>query len=112
MMKFANRNLILILVASLVLIPFGSAAMAQEYFETEDPGGGEMLFDLVVVRPIGIVATAIGAVTYVISLPFSALGDNVDVAGQKLLKDPASYTFKRPLGEFRQNPVGYGRGPR
>jgi hypothetical protein len=109
MMKFANKNLILILVAALMIMPFGSAAMAQEYFETEDPGGGEMLFDLVVVRPVGIVATALGAVTWVISLPFSALGDNIDVAGQKLVKEPASYTFKRPLGEFRQNPVGYSR---
>jgi hypothetical protein len=75
--------------------------MAQEYFETEDPGGGEMMFDLVVVRPVGIVATALGSVVYVISLPFSALGDNVGVAGQKLVQEPASYTFKRPLGEFR-----------
>ena len=106
MMKFAKKTLALLLVASLMVIPFGSAAMAQEYFETEDPGGGEMIFDLVVVRPVGLVATAIGAVTFVISLPFSALGDNVGVAGRKLVKEPASYTFKRPLGEFRHNPMG------
>ena len=110
-MKIAKKNLILILVAAFMFIPFGSGAMAQEYFETEDPGGGEMLFDLVVVRPIGLVATALGSVTWLISLPFSALGDNIGMAGQKLVKDPASYTFKRPLGEFRQNPVGYSRGP-
>ncbi len=113
-MKLAKKTLILILVAAVMFIPFGSGAMAQEYFETEDPGGGEMMYDLVVVRPIGLVATALGSVVFVLSLPFSALGDNVDVASEKLVKDPASYTFKRPLGEFRRTGIGggYSRGPR
>lgn len=112
MMNFAKKTLVLVLVVSFMAVPFGSGVMAQEYFETEDPGGGEMMYDLVVVRPIGLVATALGTVVFVISLPFSALGDNVGVAGQKLVKDPAAYTFRRPLGEFRQNPVGYSRGSR
>ena len=102
MLKSAKRALVLVMIVSFLTIPFGSAALAQEYFETEDPGGGAMLFDLVVVRPVGIVATALGAVTFVLSWPFSALGDNSDVASQKLVKDPAAYTFKRPLGEFNQ----------
>jgi hypothetical protein len=101
MFKIAKKTLALVMVASLLILPFGSAAMAQEYFETEDPGGGEMIFDLCVVRPVGLVATAVGAVAFVLSWPFSALGDNTDVASQKLVKEPAAYTFKRPLGEFR-----------
>jgi hypothetical protein len=100
MSKVAKNCIVLFMIASLLIIPFGSAAVAQEYFETEDPGGGEMIFDFCVVRPIGIVATAIGTVAFVISWPFSALGNNADVAGQKLVKEPAAYTFKRPLGEF------------
>jgi hypothetical protein len=101
MFKIAKKTLVLVMVASLLIIPFGSTALAQEYFETDDPGGGEMIFDLVVVRPVGLVATAIGSVVFVLSWPFSALGGNSDVAGQKLVKDPAAYTFKRPLGAFR-----------
>jgi len=100
MTKIGKKSLVLVMVASLLLIPFGSAALAQEYFETEPPSGGAMMFDLCVVRPVGILATAIGAVFFVVSSPFSALGDNIDVAGQKLVKEPAAYTFKRPLGEF------------
>ncbi len=101
MFKIAKKTLVLVMVASLLIIPFGSAAVAQEYFEAEDPGGGAMLFDFFVVRPVGIVATAIGTVAFVISWPFSALGGNSDVAGQKLVKEPAAYTFTRPLGDFR-----------
>jgi hypothetical protein len=101
MIERIKKTLALAVIASLLIIPVGSTAMAQEYFEREDPGGGAMLFDLCVVRPVGMVATAVGTVAFVLSWPFSAMGDNSDVASQKLVKDPAAYTFKRPLGDFR-----------
>ncbi len=101
MFKLAKKTLVLMTVASLLVIPFGSTAMAQEYFETEDPGGGAMMFDFFVVRPVGIVATAVGTVAFIVSWPFSALGGNSGTAGQKLVAEPAAYTFSRPLGEFQ-----------
>ena len=87
MFKIVKKTLILVMVASLLIIPFGSTAMAQEYFEAEDPGGGAMLFDLFVVRPVGIVATAIGAVAFVVSWPFSALGGNSGAARKNLFQN-------------------------
>jgi len=87
-------------IAALICVPFATSAMAQEYFEAKEPGGGAMMYDLVVIRPIGLVATILGSATWLVSLPFSAAGNNVDTATQKLVKDPAGYTFKRPLGEF------------
>jgi hypothetical protein len=101
MFKLVKKTLVLMTVASLLVIPFGSSAMAQEYFEVEEPGGGAMMFDFFVVRPVGIVATAVGTVAFVISWPFSALGGNSGTAGQKLVSEPAAYTFSRPLGEFQ-----------
>jgi hypothetical protein len=59
-----------------------------------------MLADTVMVRPLTLVGTAVGVVTFVITLPFSALGGNVGEAGQILVVDPAKYTFIRPLGVF------------
>ena len=100
MFKLAKKALILMMIATLLVISFGSAAMAEEYFEAAEPNGGAMVFDFAFVRPIGIIATAVGSVFYVVSLPFSALGNNVDMAGEKLVKDPAAFTFKRPLGQF------------
>ena len=102
MLKITQKTLALVTIISLLIIPFGSSAVAQEYFEAENPSGGAMIFDFCVVRPVGIVATAIGSVAFVLSWPFSAMGDNTDVASQKLVKEPAAYTFKRPLGEFRR----------
>jgi len=100
MTKLFKRSLVLVTVASLLLIPFGSAALAEEYFEAAPPSGGAMIFDFCLVRPVGIIATAVGAVFFVVSAPFSVLGDNMAAAGQKLIAEPAAYTFTRPLGEF------------
>ena len=87
-------------IAALIIMPFATTVQAQDYFEAREPGGGAMIYDLVVLRPVGIVATAVGSVAWLISLPFSALGDNVDQATDKLVKTPGKFTFVRPLGEF------------
>jgi hypothetical protein len=57
-----------------------------------------MIFDLVFLRPAGLVAVVGGSVVFILSLPFSALGGNVGEAADKLVADPARYTFVRPLG--------------
>jgi len=70
----------------------------EEYVDT--PGSGEMIIDAVVVRPIMLVGTVVGVVLFVVTLPFSALGGNVGEAADKLVVEPAAYTFVRPLGEM------------
>ena len=100
MKKIINQCIIFLVTVTLIVIPFGSSALAQEYFESKEPEGGEMIYDTVVLRPVGIIATAVGSVFFVLSLPFSALADDVDNAKEKLVKDPYRFTFKRPLGEF------------
>jgi hypothetical protein len=52
----------------------------------------------VIARPLGIVFTAIGAVAYVVTLPFSLAGGNAKAAGEQLVVGPAKATFVRCLG--------------
>jgi hypothetical protein len=100
MFCIVKKSMVILMISVLLIAPGASTALAEEYFEKEDPTGGMMIYDMCLVRPIGIVATAVGSVFYVISLPFSSLGDNTDQAAQALVKDPAAYTFSRPLGDF------------
>ncbi len=66
-----------------------------------ESGSGEaMVLDAVVIRPVSLVTTVAGSAIYTISLPFSLLGGNEQSAREKLVLEPARYTFKRPLGEF------------
>ena len=100
MKKIAKHTVIILLIIALIGIPFGSSVLAQDYFEAKEPSGGEMIYDAVIIRPIGLIATVVGMAFFVVTLPFSALGGNVDAAGEKLVSDPGKYTFKRPIGEF------------
>lgn len=99
MQKRIKKCLAVVLTTALVFFHFSSIVSAKEHLEDLDEKGGFMAGDLLVVRPLGIAATAVGSVLYVISLPFSLAGGNEEEARQKLVLDPAGYTFTRPLGE-------------
>jgi len=63
-----------------------------------EPSAGAMVADVIVARPLGLVATTVGVAAFIVSLPFSALGGNVDQAVSKLVMGPARETFVRCLG--------------
>ena len=100
MRNFAKSWVVFGVIVALIGVPFATSALAQEYFETKERGGGAMIYDMLVIRPVGAVATAVGSVFWLVTLPFAAAGDNVDTSTEKLVKEPAAYTFKRPIGEF------------
>ena len=62
--------------------------------------GPAMVLDLVLVRPLGLVATVVGTVFFVAGLPFAAATRSIPEAGHYLVKEPAWFTFQRPLGDL------------
>ena len=100
-MKSLNRKLVTYILAFVVSMSHVSMVSAMSYYDdAEKPTAGEMLADTVLVRVPMFVATVVGVVTFVVTLPFSALGGNVDEAGKTLVLEPAEYTFLRPLGDL------------
>lgn len=89
---------VVLVVASLVLAQPLAAAGAD--YDATPPGAAAMGVDVVLVRPLSLVATTLGTGLFVVSLPFSALGLNTDEAAGRLVGEPAKFTFLRPLGEF------------
>ena len=79
-----------------------SSETSQEYRERqqESPPAGAILGDLVILRPFGIIFTGLGVVGTVAALPFSIPTGSVGTVAQKLIADPFSFTFNRPLGVF------------
>ena len=105
-MRKMNRKLMSYFVA--ILLALSNTTFASSTSSTsatnsdyaESPTAGTMLADTVMVRPLTLVGTAVGVVAFVVTLPFSALGGNVEQAGEILVVEPAKYTFIRPLGQF------------
>jgi len=97
----ANRRFTATLKATALgsALVLGTLSAPQAFAGPEDePTGGEMMADALVARPIGLATTILGAATFVITLPFSALGGNIDQAADKLVVEPGRETFVRCLG--------------
>jgi len=86
-------------LSSVMYVPEAFSASYRD-IKGSEPTGGTMLADTVLVRPFMLVSTIVGAATFVVTLPFSALGGNIGEAGNTLVVEPAKYTFLRPLGEL------------
>jgi hypothetical protein len=67
--------------------------------------------DAVVGRPIGLVATLVGSVCFVVSLPFAATSGSIRESAHSLVVKPARDTFARPIGDldYRHHHTPYDR---
>lgn len=83
--------------ATLSLLP--AAPLLADDSVTGDKGS-DMILDLVITRPFGLVATVVGAAAFVVALPFTIPSGSVKETADALVKRPIAYTFDRPLGEF------------
>ncbi len=95
----AWKKLALIPVLTLALAAPPALALDQEQVGRE-PTTAEMYADGLIARPLGVVASVVGAVVFVVTLPFTIPSKSVDSAAKQLVAVPAQYTFKRPLGQL------------
>ena len=66
---------------------------------TETGDDVAIVFDLLVLRPVGFVATVGGSIVFVLSLPISVPTGSFQKSFRALVAGPAVYTFWRTLGE-------------
>lgn len=83
-------------------------AAADRMYDVDDKSATvPMLFDILVMRPIGFVMTVTGAAVYVfpVTVPFMAITRPTDIAKPlgPLVVTPAKFTFVDPIGEHPTN---------
>ncbi|MDH4563477.1 multidrug transporter [Pseudomonas sp. BN411] len=94
---------VLALTTGLLALP-ANAEVVQEnvsgdpMYTANAPSGYSMAGDILIARPLLIGATVIGAGLFIVSLPFSALGGNVEDAANALVVEPGREAFVRCLG--------------
>lgn len=93
------KRMIIVLIISFFVLSFNLLVFAEDN-SSKDPSIGEVLGDILWIRPLGVIGTVMGATAYVISLPVTAPLKKTNEASQILIKDPYNYYFKRPLGEI------------
>ncbi|MFO7931521.1 MAG: multidrug transporter [Thermodesulfobacteriota bacterium] len=96
-----KKIMFFLLISAVAAGLLGSPALAYDVdADNTSKDGAAMAVDVFAARPLGFASTVLGSATFVVSLPFSALGGNVGPAYDRLVILPARYTFDRPLGAF------------
>ena len=67
----------------------------------ETPDALITIVDIGLVRPVSLVATAIGTAAFVVAFPFALASGSVHTTASSLVGEPFDFTFKRAPGDFR-----------
>ncbi|MBI2384158.1 MAG: hypothetical protein HYV18_08825 [Gammaproteobacteria bacterium] len=87
-------------MAALMMLAATAAGAQQPAADDmrDSPSGEAMAFDLLVVRPIGLVGSVAGIGLFLVSLPVDLITLNVSEPANRLVVEPLKFTFTRRLG--------------
>ena len=81
----------------------------SEEMINQAPTNFEMAADAVLVRPLLVVASAVGTALFIVTLPFSIIGGNVSEAADVLVVQPVDGLMFRCLGCTKQEDIARDR---
>jgi hypothetical protein len=102
LMRKASFAAIVALFVLGLVSPLSAQAGLTYEIRSEEPSGEEMLADLVFARPVGIAGLVVGVATSIVALPFALMTCTTGKMYEKLVVEPYTFTFDRPLGERMQ----------
>ena len=101
MRRCLQRVSAVLITVALLLIQVGPAAAGTTAQDFENRGKTNLIADALILRPLGLVATAVGAAVWAVGVaPMVALTrpTELDDSMSYLIKRPVKYTFADPLG--------------
>lgn len=97
-MKIDKKWFISLLLGSFLLFGSYSQGFSWEKWTKDDPITDEwIIMDILVARPLGIVAGIVGGGLFVLSLPFSIPTQNIGKMSEVLIERPFKFSFRREL---------------
>jgi hypothetical protein len=91
-------------VLAVALTATASLVRGEDAYSNREVTGDMIAADILLARPAGLVATVVGTAIFIVGLPFTLINGDTELAAQKLVVEPANYTFRRPLGEGIKDP--------
>lgn len=103
------KRTLLVLTAIAMLFATAVPVLAQEVLPpdpnlsgriTSPPQGEFIIFDALVLRPLGFVSMAVGMVGAAAASPYAASSNSMDRVQRELIDKPYNYTICRPVGDI------------
>jgi hypothetical protein len=97
-------GIVAVVLAGLLLAPavvWGQGQDKEVWGQGPDrPEGTEIVFDLVIARPLGVVGLALGTSIFLVSYPFAVVTGSAKSTAHALVAEPYTFTFERGLGIY------------
>lgn len=95
-MKKLTKAFSMALISALILGSLYPCALAWEKGNPNDPSADQwQMIDILIARPMGIVAGILGTGIFILSLPYTIPTKGVDEAAETFIKRPFKFTFTR-----------------
>lgn len=95
-MKKYNKAFLIFLVSVMMAGGIHANAFAWDNWNSNDPITDEWkMFDIIIARPMGIVAGILGTGIFILALPYTIPTGGVDEAADTFIKRPFKFTFTR-----------------
>ena len=80
--------------------PVNGGMLKPDAERAQHATAGEIVGDLLIIRPIMLGITFIGTGLWIVSAPFTLMGQNFTRSAEVLFIEPSMYTFGYPLGSY------------
>ncbi|HEY3277061.1 MAG TPA: hypothetical protein VGJ94_10610 [Syntrophorhabdaceae bacterium] len=88
-------------------MPMERAEMQAPQAPNQRNGGTAVFFDIMILRPAGVLAVAGGLIASAIALPFALPTGSMGKVAKTMIEEPFCYTFARPVGNIDPYPSSY-----
>jgi hypothetical protein len=101
MRRRKNKPIVLLALGAFLLTSLSLPVFAQEEdFRAAEISGGTVMLDLIILRPLGVIAQIGGLALCAVALPVGGIMGNSEQVAEKLIVEPAKFTWGRPLGQL------------
>ena len=102
MKKYSIRSVtaVVLVVCFVLASPVYGRMLDPDAERAQKASAGEIAGDILLIRPIMLGITIIGAGVFIVTSPFTLIGQNFTHSAKVMVGDPAMYTFGYPLGSY------------
>jgi hypothetical protein len=95
------KKILLVILSVFILTGFASQAIAKTCCEKAEEASAAAIFaDAVFIRPFWLTCTVLGTGLFVLTSPFTLIGQNIGHSAKVFVAEPAINTFGYPLGSY------------
>ena len=88
-----KKGMMLVVVVAFLASLFGAVPVV---WAEDEPSAEDIILDVGVLRPAGLITLAAGTIIFVVSSPLALITKSTKTTAKKLVVEPYEFTFGRP----------------